>query len=396
MTRFAQSRRYWLVLSVLCVFGVVAGAAIAIGSAGAGPPSARLVEAPLSANTGSNGGGYMSTLDPGSSAVVFPAAISGFQGQIGDIAVDKSGVLWIVGTGSDEEFYLARYGPNAAELKRYALPVGDVAARARLEFTDQDQLVIATGKNLLVVNPDSFQYKDIDLAGSPSSGAVMELRVSGGSAFLSRYAQNSISEVDLDSGKSIEHAVPSSFVNFDDFQVTQSKIWIIKTGDTAGGQPSAIGSLDRATGKFEVVSTKVRSAGLRGDDLFAVTWDPDAVVRVTGSGTEAIPAAGLSDFVGPGLGVEKELLADSGGFVWITDLSRNSVARLDPDSGKATVYSLPLFGVDISTVSCPPPGCGDAGTVPVSTNVTDVAVSPTGDFYFAENTLNRIGLIPAH
>ena len=171
--------------------------------------------------------------------------------------------------------------------------------------------------------------------------------------------------------------------------MTADRIWLLKTGDGPVGQ-SEIGELDRANGTLNVINTRVRSAVPYGDGIIAVTWLPDGMSRIDSSGVHPIRSdaldAALIDKLGPDETIHDDGRAASG----CPDITAKSIVWLDPATGAADVYALPVW-LNVGPISCPPPGgCGPRG---MFTDITATAVSPSGDLYFADATLNRVGKI---
>jgi hypothetical protein len=209
-----------------------------------------------------------------------------------------------------------------------------------------------------------------------------------------RYGERSIFQVALSLGAISEIPLPSDFSAVDDFVVTTRDIWLLHTADGGDG-PSRIGRLDRATGELQTVSRKVRSAGPYKDGILAVTWEPDGAAQVDSTGFHDVDSKALGTLTDK-MGIATEVAAAPSG-VWWADTTAQSVVWLDPDSGNARIFRLPAYQIP-GAIHCPPVSgqpnpCG--GPFSVFTQVNSIAVSPSGDLYFADATMNRVGIVPA-
>jgi DNA-binding CsgD family transcriptional regulator len=421
-----KSRRQWtawplvarLVAASLAAVTVVGVTLLAVGvlltsgshDTSLAHPTGTLQAYVVPSNEPIDSGGQLPIVAPGSDKLEFPAYLSSipgiFRGSASpdDIAFAPNGDLWITWIGSDGAIVLARNPAGTATVSDYKVPAARQTTHVRVAFDESGRAVVAFGDELTLVDPRTLAYKTIELPSStatPEPGApfsvpdtVSTLRVQGETAFVGDFDSNAIKQVSLDSGQVSNVAIPSSFPGpLDDFAVTPARIWLLKTGDGPVGQ-SEIGILDRASGNVKVVQTRVRSAGVYGDGLVAVTWEPDGIVRVDpGGATQAIESDTLtSSFLGQ-LGVELPIATDGHGGVWLSDITAKSIVWLDPSTGAGDVYALPVWQTS-GPISCPPmPPPGNCGPAEIFTQITATVVSPEGDLYFADATMNRVGEI---
>jgi DNA-binding CsgD family transcriptional regulator len=350
----------------------------------------------------------LTVTDPGSDKIVFPSYLSNISGlpagtlAPSDIAFDAGGNLWMTWFDASGGIVLARNPAGTTTVSEYSIP-SDRTSQVHLRIDGKGRPVVGAGEEVVVVDPSNLAYQTIVLStpsqtpspsdppGVPSAaGQILGVRALGESAFLLRYEMNSITEVSLESGQINDVEVPSSFGTLDDFVVTPDRIWLLKTGDGADGT-SQIGSLDRSTGNLTVVYTKVHSAGPHQDGVVALTWNPDGVAFIHSGGVQPIHSEALDTAVVDKIGPESSVHDDGRGGVWLSDVSAKEIVWLDPSTGAADVYALPVWQT-FGPIGCPDGGdC--TGPATVLTHITATAVSPDGDLYFADATMNRVGEI---
>jgi hypothetical protein len=363
-------------------------------------------EAAATDSAGVNNSGLTAT-DRGSDKVQFPAYLSNIPGLPAgtlapfDIAFDADGNLWMTWFDASGGIVLARNPAGTTTVSEYSIP-SERTSQVHLGIDGKGRPVVGAGEEVVVVDPSSLAYQTIvlptssqtpspsDPPGVPSAaGQILGVRAQGESAFLLRYEMSSITEVSLESGQINDVAVPSSFGRLDDFVVTPDRIWLLKTGNGADGT-SQIGSLDRSTGNLNVVQTKIHSAGVYKDGVIALTWNPDGVAFIDSGGVQPIHSGALDTAIVDKIGPESTVHDDGRGGIWLSDVSAKEIVWLDPSTAAADVYALPVWQTS-GTIECPPGG--NCGPATVLTDITATAVSPEGDLYFADATMNRIGEI---
>ena len=416
------SRLQWVLIAKVFGAAVVGAAVVGIGLLGfgvlrsSGSPDTSIADASGTLHTYAipsdepiDTGGQSPNVDPGSGKLQFPAYLSNipgiFRGSASpdDIAFVSNGDLWLAWIGSQGAVVLARNAAGTETVSEYAVPAAQQVSRVRIAFDERGRALVAFGSELTLIDPKTLAYKTIYLptstatpdmpGGPPPVDTVSTLRVYGETAFVGDFQSDAIRQVSLDSGEVSNVAIPSSFAGpIDDFLVTADRIWLLKTGDGPVGQ-SEIGELDRANGTLNVINTRVRSAVPYGDGIIAVTWLPDGMSRIDSSGVHQIRSDALDAALIDKLGPDETIHDDGRGGVWLSDVSAKMIAWVDPSTGAADVYALPVWQTS-GPISCPPmPPPGNCGPAEVFTQITATAVSPEGDLYFADATMNRVGEI---
>jgi streptogramin lyase len=400
MMTLTPTRRLSLAVLVCAVVGVVAGVIYGVVSSDNSRHGVSLArdDTPLNPDAGS---AYRIATE-GSPEVSFPAGLSDLGGQPAGLAFDRDGVLWYIATNESGRLVLGKISSQGI-VDRLVLP-GEGGGLARLGMIDGQSPVIATGQQILIVDPKSVDYRVLklpDVADSaalasdiaPSAaGRVTDLKIDGRIAYVSRFGMNSITRVDLDSGEALEIVVDPAFGGFDNFVIEKGNIWLLKTGDTPGGPPSQLGVIRNGQSRVDIVSQRVRSAVATGDGITAIGWNPDGVFRVGSDGqSENVQVEPLASFFSR-LGPEARIVEASAGQFWITDVTSNSVAWLNTTSGETKLFELPTWSIDQSRFNCPY-GVDCSGVEVGGAHLDSAAVAPNGDLYVADDTFNRIGVI---
>ncbi len=295
---------------------------------------------------------------------------------------------------------------GSGTVERYVLP-GQVGGFPKLAISDDGEPVVGVYQKIFVVDPKTVEYRIFELEAASQSesldpetlpqaaGAVVNLKVSSNTAYVSRYGMSSIMALDLESGESSETPISRAFGGFDDFAVLGEDIWLVKTNDTLGGPPSQLGIL--RGGQLQIISRKVISAAATTDELIVATWDDTGVGQASSEGFREFQPSGQASDMLARLGPETLIGPVSQDQYWVTDPSQNMVAWIDQSGGSSAVFELPTWSFDASSLVCPISDYGNecGGVEHVPTRVVALAVSPGGDLYIADETKNRIGIVKA-
>jgi DNA-binding CsgD family transcriptional regulator len=338
------------------------------------------------------------TDDPGSDKIEFPDHLAEGLGIVGiplraptDLAIGPDGDLWVTWVGSDGKAVLARNPADTTSVSLYGVPISVRGIDAFVEIDAKGRPVVGSGGQVAVIDPKTLEYKTISMP----VAQMLVLDVEGESAFVVPWETDglalTVASADLETGVVSEIAVPSSFGGVDGIELSPDAIWLLKTADGPNAT-SRIGRLDRETGDLQVIDRKVRSAGVYGDGLVVVTWDPDSVVLVDSAGqVTPVQVDSLAPYLSV-LGIEVPIALD-GPNAWIADITQRFVSRIDISSGDAEVILLPSY--QMATNDSCPRGADCPDTVTVFTHITATAVSPGGDLYFTDATRQRVGVIRA-
>jgi streptogramin lyase len=81
------------------------------------------------------------------------------------------------------------------------------------------------------------------------------------------------------------------------------------------------------------------------------------------------------------------------GAIWFAAEGNGRVSRLDPSTGAVREYNLPVY--EEAILSCPAPEAEYEAdcSAELRTRVRGLAITPDGDAYFSDGTMNRIGII---
>ncbi|HEY8766085.1 MAG TPA: hypothetical protein VIP09_02285 [Dehalococcoidia bacterium] len=388
-------RLYWYLAAACAVVGLAGGLAFAIARAGGNSVLPEQPATPANPGAGNN----LKLLDSGSDAIQFPAFLGPIQGRPTDITVDDSGRVWAASIDEDGSLWLNEGQPQS-EIQHYRIPTKSVPSNAELAMAGKGELVIGAGQELIRFNLQTLAYstltlpaKQTDAASSQQGvGAVVDLHVDAGYAYVSRFGEPGITRVSLGDEAVEVISVPEQFADFDHFLVTGQLIWLLRTADTQNGPDSQIGMLDTASGKLTVVDGKVRTAAPFKSGILALRWDPQDIAYVDSSGAHPIDVPGLDTYIST-MGPDARIsIAPDGQTVWISDVTSNSILRVSLTDLSIQSYPLPMWQLPGSGPNCP--NGGDCSHVfDVRTRVVAIDTSSNGDVYFAEDTINRLGLI---
>ena len=204
--------RLWLAVVSCALLGVAAGVALTLARVGAGGPVADpgpSTDNPLIGEPGS----ALEIADRGSSEIQFPPGLSGLEVSPTDIVVDASGDVWVVGISPGGELSLYHGGQDGSKSASYVIKA-DSPGWPRLEIDEGRRLLIAAGDQVIRVQPNTLEYETftVPVSAAPDADAeartAMEMRLEGGSVFLSGRSMNSITRLTLSSGKMEEIQIP--------------------------------------------------------------------------------------------------------------------------------------------------------------------------------------------
>jgi hypothetical protein len=227
MNRIRFAERWWPVFVACALVGIAAGVALTLARAGAGLPVPGPGDSTTNPLIGEPGSALESVIS-GSTEVQFPPYLSGLDVSPTDIAVDASGDLWLVGISSGGELSLLHGSPSDSGPESYAIKADSPGLSPRLEIDQEDHLLIAAGEQVIRVQRDTLEYETFPIPPSDSldpdaeTRTAMEMRLQGGSVFLSGRSANSIIQLVLDSGKAEEIEITGSFGGYDDFLVSRA------------------------------------------------------------------------------------------------------------------------------------------------------------------------------
>ncbi len=412
MTALLRSRnRRWL----------AAAAAIALLAAGLGVLAARLTAdegaPPLGvtsndvAAAGPNGEPVVVTADP---AVEFPASLGGLANPPTHLAVDpKTGDLWfMIFTYDGVSNTLYHYSPLAGSVETFAIPSSTGSELfSAIGIDARGHVISAEGSVVTDFDPASKFFTQVRVEQpttptarySPADGtSILDMAVGEGSVlYLSRMNVPAITELDLSTGKTRELPYPAEFGPAYDIELGRDGLWMTSRWNIETISSAQTGLIDVATGAFTTAGggTTALATAPGGDTLGVRASTPEApapdLVRVTANGLAPLPFASASGKAGAisGLGILDNIAVDQKtGATWFTGQGSGSIFRVDTGTGVVREYKLPAYKgfVPRCPEGVPCPSNGN-----LATHVRGLAVVPNGDLYFADATLNRIGVIHA-
>jgi hypothetical protein len=98
---------------------------------------------------------------------------------------------------------------------------------------------------------------------------------------------------------------------------------------------------------------KVFSAGLVGDGLAAISWDPVSLVQVDRSGSYSTGKGALDPVFVEGLGLQNWVVNTSDG-LWLVDTFSGSIVWKAHASDLSERYQLPVWRMNGVPIGCPP------------------------------------------
>lgn len=398
-------RGNWIIPLGAIALAAVAGVVAAVMQTSSAAPELHVLERAVVGPADADGGvDSLVATNVIDDAVTFPEYLADLPGAPVDIEVNRdNGDLWILVIPADGYNVLLKNPAGTTDLISYRLPERGVApANSAMALTDTGNPVVVLGDKVLFVDPESEQYSEWTLSPDASGSVLITgLDVVDGSAILTRWDSEYLSEVSLSTGETKEIKLPQGFEIVDQLVAQGKWVWLIKRADSEGGAPAGIGVLDRMTGDFDAVTRKPFAADLLGNRLIAAAWAPLGLVSIDESDSTEISVDGAGmDFLSR-LGPDGVLVADSDRrSVWITAASASAIGRIELDTGRSHVYELPIYEIEGARVFCPPPeddsnegASACPGSFEMYTHVAAATVTPVGGVYFADTTMNRIGLI---
>jgi len=392
----------WVVPLSAIALAAAAGVIVAVMQTSSAAPDLqvleRIVVAPAEADNGLDTLTATNTIDD---AVTFPDYLADLPGTPVDIELNQeNGDLWILVVPADGDNLLLKNAAGTTDLISYRLPKrGATPANSALALSGRGDPVVALGDRVLFVNPETEQYSELTLSPDTSGSVlIVGLDVAGETAILVRRDSQYLSEVSSD-GETTEIKLPQGFETVDQLIAQGDWVWLIRKADSQGGAPAGIGLLNRLTGAFTTVSRKPFAADLLGERLIAATWAPLGLVSIAESGTTEISVDDAGMDLLSRLGPDGVLeVGAEGQYVWITAASLSSVGRISLDTGRSDVYDLPIYEIQGTRVFCPPPESESSGSAcsenfEMFTHVAAIVITSAGDVYFADTTMNRLGLI---
>jgi streptogramin lyase len=389
------SRRFVSLLVIVAVAGVAAGAITDwLHSPSGSEPLTTAAEAVYAPDGRALGSAQ--DYDP---AVSFPSALSGLPNPPSHLLVDAGGALWFpLFTGGGRGDRLYRYDPATDALQSYDLPNSPSSGLfSAIAQAPDGHVLVAYGYLVLDFDPASGAFNQHQLPQPPANFAqqgvesgtwVTDMTVDAdGRVYLGRMNTAALTALDTAAGTVTEIPVPPAFGTVMDVQAGKDGVYL---SNWLGGPDTARQvALLSPTGAFTPVPGGASGFAVRPDgSVYAATMDRGVVLLSTGE-TSPLAAAALA----PSLTGMKDYLAvdKDSGRIWFAGRDLGTVGRFDAADGSTTLYHLPSYVILGSEIYCPAPGpCKDWVS---RTRVDGLAVAPNGDLYFADATLNRIGLI---
>lgn len=411
--------RRWFAVAAVVALIVAVGVAVVVRSAGdennpsfAGEPlewTTHELELATAEDLSSQMGGFgLPETQPGDDDITWLAGMNELPGRPVDIAVDQeSGDVWALVLVAPEGTNLLYRREASGAVTGYDLGGRWVPDPAGHLESAGDRLAVALDGRLLLIDPASGEYREAhlqrprrqdDLSANPF---VAGMHVVDDSLFLNWGLSLAVVEVSLTEDEARTISVPGSFGAIDQVVVSEGYIWLMQTADHTAGEKAHIGWLDRESGELlGTAALKPYTAAVDGDELVVPAWGPFGLYRVTARGfTEVGADAKTTEYVESRMGPAALALVDEErDVVWIVNPTAGAALRVDMVRGESEEYALPVYEVDATYRSCPQVLPGDPPCPETYTQFTDVravALSESGDLFFADATAFRVGMIPA-
>jgi streptogramin lyase len=358
--------------------------------------------------------GANSRLEPDSvdSRVEFPGSISELPNPPSHLAVDpNSGDLWFVMftyTGTTNDLY--RYSPSKDEVEIRPIPSGTGSEFfSDIAVDDRGHVILAEGDSVLDIDPEG-EYRRLTLPPSANFAKqpgwdgtyVIDMVLGGdGKAYLTRMNTAAITQIDIETGSTVEIPIPSSMGQFYYLALSGRSLWMTTWADTLD-RPSQTAVVDLDTG--EVAPTALKSVALVGDAQGRVflaaqgseTGTPGLLIAEPAPGglsasTDQVPTVMLAEDKSLS-GLRDYLAVDMDrGTVWVAGGDGITVLQT---SGRTDHYALPKFekvppfSIPSACIDLDCPSSSDA-----LTSVGGIAVAPDGSLFFSDMSYNRIGVV---